>query len=126
MGEKKILIVDDSATMRQLLIMAVRKLDGVGPLTLVEAVDGQDGYEKFKANQFDLVMTDIKMPIMNGLELIEKLRNELGNRAVPIIIISTKGEETDIQRGLSLGANEYLLKPISTIRLKEVITKLLA
>jgi two-component system, chemotaxis family, chemotaxis protein CheY len=60
------------------------------------------------------------------LELIEKLRNELGNRAVPIIIISTKGEETDIQRGLSLGANEYLLKPISTIRLKEVITKLLA
>ena len=126
MAEKKILIVDDSATMRQLLIMAVRKLDGVGPLSIVEAVDGQDGFEKFKTGQFDLVMTDIKMPNMTGLELIGKLRDDLGNKTVPIIIISTKGEETDIQRGMSLGASEYLLKPISTIRLKEVITKLLA
>jgi two-component system, chemotaxis family, chemotaxis protein CheY len=125
MAERKFLIVDDSATMRQLLIMAVRKLDGIGPLTLVEAVDGKDGFEKFQTAQFDLVMTDIKMPNMTGLELVGKLRDELGNRTVPIIIISTKGEESDIQRGLSLGANEYLLKPISTMRLKEVITKLL-
>jgi two-component system, chemotaxis family, chemotaxis protein CheY len=126
MAEKKILIVDDSATMRQLLIMAVRKLDGVGPLSIVEAVDGQDGFEKFRTGQFDLVMTDIKMPNMTGLELIGKLRDDLGNKTIPIIIISTKGEETDIQRGMSLGASEYLLKPISTLRLKEVITKLLA
>ena len=126
MSEKKFLIVDDSATMRQLLIMAVRKLDSIGPLTLIEAVDGKDGYEKLKSEKFDLVMTDIKMPNMTGLELIGKLRGELGNRSVPVIIISTKGEEADIQQGMTLGANEYLLKPISTIRLKEVITKLLA
>lgn len=126
MAEKRFLIVDDSATMRQLLMMAVRKLDGIGPLTLVEAVDGRDGVEKFQASNFDLVMTDIKMPNMTGLELVAKLREDLGNKTIPIIIISTKGEETDIQRGLSLGANEYLLKPISAVRLKEVIVKLLS
>lgn len=126
MAEKRFLIVDDSATMRQLLMMAVRKLDGIGPLTLVEAVDGRDGVEKFQTGNFDLVMTDIKMPNMTGLELVAKLRQDLGNKTIPIIIISTKGEETDIQRGLSLGANEYLLKPISAVRLKEVIVKLLS
>ncbi|MEW6733245.1 MAG: response regulator [Acidobacteriota bacterium] len=124
MAERKFLVVDDSATMRQLLIMALRKLDGVGPLTLVEAFDGKDGFEKFQAGNFDLVLTDIKMPNMDGLELIGKLREV--NQNVPIIIISTKGEEADIQRGLSMGANEYLLKPISTIRLKEIIGKLFA
>jgi two-component system, chemotaxis family, chemotaxis protein CheY len=124
MSEKKILIVDDSATMRQLLVMAVKKLDSIGPLSITEGVDGKDGYEKFNEGQFDLILTDIKMPNMTGLELIEKVRKEIGNKTVPIIIISTKGEEADIQKGLSLGANEYLLKPISTIRLKEVITRL--
>jgi two-component system chemotaxis response regulator CheY len=126
MADRTFLIVDDSAMMRQLLIMAVRKLDGIGPLTITEGVDGKDGFEKFQAGQFDLILTDIKMPNMTGLELIGKVRGELGNKTVPIVIISTKGEETDIQRGMSLGANEYLLKPISTIRLKEVITKLLS
>lgn len=124
MGEKRILIVDDSVTMRQLLIMAVRKLD-FGQLALTEAVDGQDGYEKFNADYFDLIITDIKMPNMTGLQLIEKIRNELGNKTVPIIVVSTKGDEADIQRALSLGADEYLLKPLSTISLKNVINKLL-
>lgn len=123
--EKKVLVVDDSATMRQLLIMAVRKLDGIGALNFVEAVDGKDGYEKFSTGNFDLILSDIKMPNMTGLDLVAKVRQEAGNKTIPIIIISTKGEEHDIQAGLSLGANEYLLKPISTIRLKEVITRLL-
>lgn len=126
MGEKKVLVVDDSATMRQLLIMAVRKLDGIGALSFVEAVDGKDGYEKFSNGNFDLILSDIKMPNMTGLDLVAKVRQEAANTTIPIIIISTKGEEHDIQAGLSLGANEYLLKPISTIRLKEVITRLLA
>ncbi len=123
MGEKRLLIVDDSATMRQLLVMALRKIDGIGPLVLVEAKDGQDGYEKFKTTHFDLVMTDIRMPNMDGLQLINKLRDELGNKTVPIIVISTKGEEDDIQKGLNLGASEYMLKPISATRLRELITK---
>jgi two-component system, chemotaxis family, chemotaxis protein CheY len=126
MADRKVLVVDDSATMRQLLIMAVRKLDGIGPLTFVEAVDGKDGYEKFVAGNFDLILSDIKMPNMTGLDLVAKVRQESNNKNVPIIIISTKGEEHEIQAGLTLGANEYLLKPISTIRLKEVITRLLA
>ena len=123
MEEKKCLIVDDSATMRQLLVMAVKKLDG--KLKITEAVDGQDGYNKFQQGQFDFVLTDIKMPNMTGLELVEKLRKESINPSIPIVIISTKGEESDIEAGMKLGANEYLLKPISTMKLKEVVTKFL-
>ena len=126
MPEKKILIVDDSATMRQLLIMALSKLDGVGRLAVVEACDGEDAFAKFTSERFDLVLTDIKMPNLDGLELIKRIRYELGERIVPIVIISTKGEEGDVQKGLMLGANEYMLKPISTTRLKQVITQLLA
>lgn len=126
MPEKKILIVDDYATMRQLLVMAVRKLDSIGQPLIIEAIDGREGYDKFQAQAFNLVLVDIKMPKMNGLELITKIRQESGNRNVPIIIISAKSEEEDIQRGLAAGADEYLLKPISMRRLKEMITKLIA
>jgi two-component system, chemotaxis family, chemotaxis protein CheY len=125
MAEKKILVVDDSATMRQLLVMSLRKLDGAGQLELVEAVDGEDAYAKLKADAFALVMTDINMPGMDGLELVSRLRNELGNRTVPVVIITTRGEEADVQRGLQIGADDYLLKPISGLRLKAVVAKLL-
>src|SRR5262249_19242565 len=98
MSEKKVLIVDDSATMRQLLMIAVRKIDGLGPFQLVEAVDGEDAFSKFISERFDLVLTDIRMPNMDGLDFIKKIRYELGDRTVPIIVISTKGEESDVQR----------------------------
>jgi two-component system chemotaxis response regulator CheY len=70
------------------------------------------------------VITDVKMPNMDGLSFIEKIRRELGNRTIPIVIISTKGDESDIERGIRAGANAYLLKPVSIIRLREIVTKL--
>ena len=118
--EVSILIIDDEEPIRRLLALYLSE-----EYTCVTAASAEEGMALMAASSFNLVMTDIKMPNMTGLELIAKLRQELGNRTVPIVIISTKGEETDIQRGMSLGANEYLLKPISTMRLKEVITRLL-
>ena len=126
MSNKSLLVVDDSATMRQLLCMTLTRVEGITQANITEAYDGEDALDKVKSGNFDLVLTDIRMPRMDGLEFIRKVRSELNEHALPIIIISTKGEEADIQRGMTLGANEYLLKPISTIRLKEVITKLLA
>lgn len=124
MVDKKFLIVDDSAAMRQLLITAIKKLDAIKQLTVVEAMDGQDALRKFQDDLFDIVITDVKMPNMDGLSFIEKIRRELGNRTIPIVIISTKGDESDIERGIRAGANAYLLKPVSIIRLREIVTKL--
>lgn len=125
MEEKIILIVSNSATTRQLLILSMRKLNWPWRLNFVEAVDGKDGYEKFQVGQFNLVMTDIKMPNMTGLDLVGKLRDELGNKTVGIIIVGTKDEAADIKRGMSLGANEYLMKPPSTMQLQQVINRIL-
>ncbi len=105
---KKILIVEDSSTMRLFIKMFLRSLQEV---SITEAIDGADGLEKIDRESFDLVITDINMPRLDGLQLIEKIRNRKGLK-VPIIILTTKGEKEDVERGISLGANNYVTKPI--------------
>lgn len=121
-----ILIVDDSATIRQLLTLTLRRLEGGTYMRIVEATDGREALEKVGSEDYDLVLTDIKMPNMDGLEFLQRVREDLGNRALPIVIISTKGEENDVARGLALGANAYLTKPVSAPRLLETIERLFA
>jgi len=125
MSGKTLLVVDDSATFRQLLCMSLARLDGVSQGNITEAVDGQDALDKLKEGNFDLVLTDIRMPNMDGLELVRKVRNDLKRQDLPIIIISTKGSEDDIQLGMSLGANGYLSKPISMMKLRELVAEML-
>jgi CheY-like chemotaxis protein len=74
---------------------------------------------------YDLVLTDIKMPNMDGLEFLHRVRTELENTTLPIIIISTKGEEEDVARGMALGATAYLTKPVSAPKLLETIGRIL-
>ena len=125
MSEKSLLVVDDSATFRQLLCMSLARLDGVSQSHITEAVDGEDALTKLKDGHFDLVLTDIRMPRMDGLEFVRRVRNDLNRKDLPIIIISTKGADEDIQLGLSLGASGYLSKPISMVKLRELVTGLL-
>jgi len=105
---KKILITDDSSIMRLFVRMIMRNLGGV---SLTEALDGQDAIEKIKKDHFDLIITDINMPRMNGLQLIENIR--VMGLEIPIIILTIRGEEKDVEKGLSFGANDYVTKPIS-------------
>jgi two-component system chemotaxis response regulator CheY len=126
MSEKSVLVVDDSATFRQLLCMSLARLDGVSQSKITEAVDGEDALDKLRQGHFDLVLTDIRMPRMDGLEFVRRVRNDLDRKDLPIIIISTKGAEEDIELGLSLGASGYLSKPISMVKLRELVTGLLA
>lgn len=105
---KKILIVEDSVTMRLFVRMFLRNLQDV---SIIEAIDVLDGLEKINKESFDLIITDINMPRINGLELIKKVREVMGSK-VPIIILTTRGEEVDIERGLLLGADNYVTKPI--------------
>jgi CheY-like chemotaxis protein len=124
MGRKSLLVVDDSATFRQLLCMSLTRLEGISQSDITQACDGADALRKMQTRDFDLVLTDVMMPNLNGLELVHRVRSELQNK-VPIVIISTKGEEAFVEQGLN-GANCYLLKPISLPRLREVVSGLLA
>lgn len=125
MEPKTFLVVDDSATIRQLLTLTLRKFDGGAELKIIEATDGREALEKVRMAHYDLVLTDIKMPNMDGLEFLNRVRTELENTTLPIVIISTKGEEDDVARGMALGATAYLTKPVSAPKLLETIARIL-
>ena len=125
MSEKAFLVVDDSATFRQLLCMSLTRIEGISESNITQAVDGQDALDKVKGGEYDLVLTDIRMPNMDGLEFVRQVRTEMDNKHLPIIIISTKGSEEDIETGMNLGASGYLSKPISMIKLREMVMGLL-
>jgi CheY-like chemotaxis protein len=125
MINKSLLVVDDSATMRQLLCMTLTRVDGITQANITEASDGAEALDKVRSGRFDLVLTDIRMPGMDGLEFIRKVRSELKDLALPIIIVSTKGADEDVQLGMNLGASGYLSKPVSMARLKELVTNFL-
>jgi two-component system chemotaxis response regulator CheY len=125
MESKTFLVVDDSATIRQLLTLTLRKFNGAGQLKIIEATDGREALEKVRMAHYDLVLTDIKMPNMDGLEFLHRVRTELDNKTLPIVIISTKGEEEDVARGMALGATAYLTKPVSAPKLLETIGRIL-
>lgn len=103
------LIVDDSRTVRQLLKLILMK--GL-KCQITEAQDGLEAIKIIQDEPFDLVITDINMPNMNGLSLVNKVRSELELK-MPIIIITTLGKEEDRDKGLLLGANSYLTKPFN-------------
>ena len=109
MAEYACLIVEDSTTMRQLLMFALARVRG---LRVTEADDGVDGLRKLATARFDLIVTDINMPIMDGLKLIHRVRNDPVHKDTPIIVITTEGSQEDRHRALQLGANAYITKPI--------------
>jgi len=122
MAALKVLVVDDSPTMRQLIISALRR---VGDFQLVEASDGLDGLKKLGADKFDLILTDLNMPVMDGLKLIAMVRNDPLHRTVPIVIITTEGAVDDRDRALALGADACITKPIQNTQILDTVRGLL-
>ena len=118
----KVLVVEDSPTMRQLIVFALKRIRG---FQISEANDGVDGLKKLSAEKFDLIVTDINMPIMDGLKLVSMVRNDPNYKETPIIIITTEGATEDRERALALGANEYITKPIQTMQILETVKKLM-
>ena len=108
-SEYQCLVVEESPMMRQLLVFALSR---VKQLRVTEADDGVDGLKKLATGKFDIILTDINMPIMDGLKLVKRVRMDPVHKDVPIIIITTESAEEDRQRALSLGANAYITKPI--------------
>ncbi len=117
---KKILVTEDSSTMRSLLVSTIESLEGY---QIVEAASGFEALRLLPREKVDLIITDINMPDINGLELISYVRNNPNYHDVPLFIISTESSEKDMEKGLALGANEYLVKPFNPLKLQELITK---
>ena len=109
MAEHACLIIEDSPMMRQLLVFALARIRN---LRVTEADDGVDALRKLANARFDLIVTDINMPIMDGLKLIRRVRTDPIHKDTPIIVITTEGAEEDRHRALQLGANAYITKPI--------------
>ncbi len=117
------LVVEDSPTMRQLLVYALSRIPG---MRSVEADDGVDALRKLASEgRPDIILTDINMPIMDGLKLVQRVRADDALRDVPIIVITTEGGAEDRARALALGANAYITKPIQAPQVLRKVKELL-
>ena len=121
-AEYTCLVVEDSPMMRQLLVFALSRVKN---LKVTEADDGVDGLRKLAGSKFDLILTDINMPIMDGLKLVKRVRSDPMHKETPIIIITTEGSTEDRQRALQLGANAYITKPIQAPQVIAKVKELL-
>ena len=124
MPNARFLIVEDSPTMRQMIAFSLRRFQNA---KIIEAVDGLDALRKLAGTEkIDLILTDINMPVMDGLKLVSMVRQNATLRDIPIIIITTEGAEEDRERGLALGANAYIAKPIQSSHLIRTVSELLS
>jgi Response regulator containing CheY-like receiver, AAA-type ATPase, and DNA-binding domains len=116
------LVVEDSPTMRQLICFALRRIKG---LEVVEADDGVEGMKKLSASRFNILITDINMPVMDGLKLVSLVRRDEVHKEIPIVVITTEGAAEDRQRAIHLGANAYITKPIQAPQVINCVRELL-
>ncbi len=118
-----ILVVEDSPTMRALLTASLEEISGQFKVT-----EAENGFEALRARpreSFDLIITDINMPDINGLELVSFVKSNPAYESIPLIIVSTEGSERDLDRGVRLGADAYIVKPFDPNDLREVVCGLL-
>jgi len=117
---KTILIVDDSTSIRQLVSMAL-KANGYN---VVEAVDGKDGLSKLDSQKFDLVVSDVNMPNMNGLEMVKNIKTNPQHKFTSIMMLTTESQESLKQEGKALGVRAWLVKPFNKEDLLFAVSKL--
>jgi two-component system, chemotaxis family, chemotaxis protein CheY len=109
MTQIRALVVDDSQQMRRSITHALQRITG---LICTEAQDGVEAIKKFAQGRFDIVVTDINMPLMDGLKLISHIRQDPAHAALPIIVITTESAPEDRIKAMTLGASAYLVKPV--------------
>jgi two-component system, chemotaxis family, chemotaxis protein CheY len=118
----KVLIVEDSRASAEFIATTVQRIDGA------EVICTASGFEALKLlprHRFDLIITDINMPDINGLELINFVKKNPNYRETPLFIVTTEGREQDRERGLQLGASEFLVKPLGEDRLHALLRQYL-
>jgi two-component system chemotaxis response regulator CheY len=119
--KKRILAVDDSPSVRQMVKLT---LSGAG-YDIVEAGDGAEGLSKARASTLDMVVTDLNMPVMNGLGLIRELRKLPAYRGVPILFLTTESDPEMKQQAKAAGATGWITKPFQQDQLVAIVRKVL-
>jgi two-component system chemotaxis response regulator CheY len=119
---KNVLIVEDSRAIRSMIRVS---LEEAGGFFAVEAGNGFEALKTLPTRRFDLIITDINMPDINGLELIGYVKSNPAYQDIPLIIVSTEKSEEDKKRGIGLGASGYVVKPFRKEELMAMVTKVL-
>ena len=114
-----LLIVDDSATMRKIIMRGLRQA-GIDVADIKEAGDGVEGMAALESGKFDLILSDVNMPNMNGLDFVKNVYEKHPD-APPIVMITTEGSEEVVKEAMSRGAKGYLKKPFTPDKIQEVI-----
>jgi two-component system chemotaxis response regulator CheY len=117
-----VLVVEDSKAMRALVVSTLQSL---GDMRIVEVDNGFHALKALPGSRFDLIITDINLPEITGLEIVRFVRQHPVHNRVPILIISTQRSEADVRRGMQLGASAYLGKPFEPEQLKTTVCQLL-
>src|SRR6185312_2946361 len=122
--ESNILIVDDSAAIRKILQRVLRRT-GMAIGEIHEAADGHAALELLKTQTISLVVSDINMPKMDGLQLLAEIKNKPEWRDIPVMIVTTEGGETKVGEAVRLGATAYVRKPFTSDQIKEKLANIL-
>ena len=125
MSQIRALIVDDSSVMRKIVERALRQA-GLDLLAVHEAGSGSEGLELLKAKPVDLILSDINMPAMDGLEFLRQIRAQNLAPGVPVVMITTESSEEQVKQAIQAGAQGYIRKPFTAEQLKERVAPLVA
>jgi two-component system chemotaxis response regulator CheY len=123
MSEIRALIVDDSSVMRKIVERTLRQA-GLDPMIVHEAGSGSEGLEVLKAEKFDLILSDINMPSMDGLEFLRQIREQDLAPGVPVVMITTESSEEHVKQAIQAGARGYIRKPFTAEQVKERVLPL--
>ena len=124
MSEIRALIVDDSSVMRKIVERSLRQA-GLSALVVYEAGSGTDGLEVLKSKQVDLILSDINMPSMDGLEFLRQIRAQNLAPGVPVVMITTESSEEHVKQAIMAGAQGYIRKPFTAEQVKERVLPLI-
>jgi two-component system chemotaxis response regulator CheY len=124
MAEVRTLIVDDSSVMRKIVERALRQA-GLDAMVVFEAGSGTDGLEVLRAKQVDLILSDINMPSMDGLEFVRQIKAQNLAPGVPVVMITTESSEEHVKQAIEAGARGYIRKPFTAEQVKERVLPLL-
>lgn len=124
MSEIRALIVDDSSVMRKIVERALRQA-GLDQLVVHEAGSGTEGLELLKAKPVDLILSDINMPAMDGLEFLRQIRTQGLAPGVPVVMITTESSEEHVKQAIQAGAQGYIRKPFTADQVRERVVPLI-
>lgn len=119
---KTALVVDDSASLRQMVVFTLKQVG----FSVLEAANGQEGIQQLKGQRLELIITDLNMPVMDGIEFLKRVRTIAAYKFTPILILTTESQPAKRQEGKAAGATGWLVKPFNPEQVVRVVGKVCA